>query len=111
MNEAPGTLLEHRTCRHAKMWLAIKQTTAWIRDQNYKGIALSSDGLLSHFRASAKADVVDHIGQNDRNQRRLAETLRTIVDIRIGALQVQEPISDDDVQFRAGLSNILQRDV
>ncbi len=74
----------------------------WVKEQNYKGVTPPSDAVLAHFSTRAGAEVVGKMGQANRSQQRFCQTFRDSMGIRLGSLQIQEPISDADLQAKAG---------
>ena len=102
----PQSKSEVQTWLSAQKWLAQTETAEWIREQNYKGVAPPSEGVLAHFPTVAGADVVRLMGQSGRSQRRFGQTFRASMGIRLGSLQIQEPISDAELQAKAGRADL-----
>jgi len=98
----PETKIQREANLRAKQWIRQRSTANWIKDQNYKGIAPSSAALLSHYVEVAGAAVSQRMRRTDRAGRHFAQKLRDNWGIRLGNLQVQDPISDADVQSKAG---------
>ena len=71
-------------------------------EQNYKGIAPSSTALLANFAKAAGPSVIACMGTSERAGRDFSQKLRAKWGLRLGSLQIQDPISDEDIQAKAG---------
>ncbi len=91
----------------AKKWLGQRGASAWVLEQNYKDIAPSSTALLANFAQAAGPSVIAHMGTSERAGRDFCQKLRAKWGLRLGSLQIQDPISDEDIQAKAGESSLL----
>lgn len=99
----PETQTDKLARVRAKTWLGQRSTALWVREQNYNGIAQASTALLAHFSQAAGSEVVARMGSTDRAGRDFGRRMRKAWGLRLGSLQIQDPISDVDLQAKAGL--------
>ena len=97
--QLPESQMEKRVYSEPIKWLSKKATAAWVSDMNYNGAAPSSADMFAKF--------VEKMGDDgrkgsDRAERRFCQRLRSQFDIRLGALKVQDPVTDAQVLDKAG---------
>jgi hypothetical protein len=88
-----GKAQKHLQCL-AHQWLACRSTALWVQQQNYSaGVAPSSSDMVNKYAEVAGVHV-GTVASVERTGKRFCQKLRAGWNLRLGSLQVQDPIDD-----------------
>ena len=99
--EVPESKNNKNTVHKAKTWLAKHGAAKWVRDMNYTGVAPLPAEIMDKFRMLAPVNNLEEPAHSARSVKKMAQRMRKQLHMRIGSLQVQDPISDAEIQKKA----------
>jgi hypothetical protein len=99
--DLPETCAENKVVTEAKKWLARHKTAAWVCNMNYEGVAPGREQLIAQCSQHVPAECAAALSSSSRTERRFCTKLRRDFHLRLGALKVQDPISDADIANKA----------
>jgi len=99
--EVPESKINKNTIHKAKTWLAKHGAAKWVRDMTYTGVAPLSAEMMDKFRILAPVNHLEEPAPSARSVKKMTQQIWKQLDMRIGSLQVQDPISDAEIQKTA----------